>query len=359
MHENMRAFIRERWAGLIEKEQWSQAVQVAELEAEFGKKCGRRAVAVHNGTIALELAARVLKRRTGATHAVVPALTVPMVGWAMKRAGLEVVRADVDEDFLLADPPLVLTEKTIVVMVWTAGIITPRAVRLCQMLRKHGIPVLEDASHAHGSVLACVPPPIPANSACYAGAIGNVAAFSMFSTKVWSCGEGGIVVLNDDDEYRWAMQYANAGKARGTHKVEFEAWNCRMTEMQAVLGLASIRFADQILDERVRLACVYRQAGLPSVQDGVAGLSPSWYKYTVRVPNADKVTALMRTVGGRVTQRTHGPDDFPEGVEGFPMTQQLSETHVNLPLQWCTREEAVKTAGVCSAAIVEAAGRVS
>ncbi|GEM_PF-4867336 len=116
-------------------------------------------------------------------------------------------------------------------------------------------------------------------------------------------------------------QFANAGKKRGSNKVGLDGWNCRPSEIEGVLGLANVRWAEQIIGERILLAEIYRKAGIKSVQDATHGLKSSWYKFTVRVPDADAVTRKIKELAGRVTQRTHGPDDAPPaGKFGFPVS---------------------------------------
>ncbi|GEM_PF-5178282 len=189
-------WIRDAWADLLQKEQWSQANYVFQFEKEFAAFCRReRCVAVSNGTVGLWLAARSLAQKTGARDAIVPAMTVPMVKWAMSQAGLRVREVDVERDFLISssevlkaveDRERTLQAPPLVVVVWTAGIITDRVIQLIAKLKEKGVPVLEDASHAHGASFEDVK-----GNVSRAGQFGDLAVFSMFSSKVLSMGEGG------------------------------------------------------------------------------------------------------------------------------------------------------------------------
>lgn len=340
--EPMRTEIAAGWANLLAKEQWSQAENVFAFEKEAAAASNRkRGVAVHNGTLAIELAARSLAKKHGCKYAIAPMLTVPMVRWALERAGLQVRQHDVTPSFLMDRLDLDAVGKdTLLVMVWTAGIITDAAVQLVDDARARGIPVLEDASHAHGAVFEDVKGRLR-----LAGEFGDMAAMSYFSTKVLAAGEGGVILTDDEEAAGDLERYANAGKRRGSNKVELvDAWNCRMTEMQAVVGRAFLKHATDVIDDRARLASMYMQMGLKPVQ-AFPALTSSWYKFTMRVKDADKFTAQLKELGGRVTQRTHGPDDAPpDGKYDGPVAQTLANGHVNLPTAWTTPVEAAKIA---------------
>ena len=121
------------------------------------------------------------------------------------------------------------------------------------------------------------------------------------------------MVLDDEEMAEWIRRYANAGKARSSLCVEMpDAWNVRMTEMQAVLGLSCLRFWDDMRARRARIAQIYRDAGIPCVQDEVEGLRPTSYSVTCSRLRRGAAMREIRARGGRTTARTHGPDENGE-----------------------------------------------
>ena len=133
-----------------------------------------------------------------------------------------------------------------------------------------------------------------------------------------------------------------------------DAWNVRMTEMQAVLGLSCLRFWDDMRARRARIAQIYRDAGIPCVQDEVEGLRPTWYKYTVRVSDAEGAMREIRARGGRTTARTHGPDENGGRPFGLPGADRLAHRHISLPTAWIDTDEAERLAiAVISSGVVQ------
>lgn len=340
MNAEQREWVRTRWDKILDAEQFSQGPMVEEFEQLFAAWTKRKhAVAVSNGTVALELALRAMSETVGlrTKRVAAPALTVPMVHWAIEKAGLECVKFDSDRTFLIDHRAVTQAAETLgaVLFVWTAGIMTREGAEAIKTLRGWGIPVLEDASHAHGCML----------DGKIAGSFGDVAVFSMYGTKVLPTGEGGVVVTDNDAIADWVRRYANAGKKRNDLFIGMQpAWNCRMTEMQAALGSSYVTFAKQVIGERQKLAAVYREHGLVSVQDAMPGLESSYYKFTVMTPDADRVIADMKKVGARTTQKTHGLDDTAGKPFGFPVADLLAASHVNPPTGFCTIEAAHKSA---------------
>ena len=330
-------WIREHLAVVVETEQFSQATFVERFEREFAAFIGRRhALAVNSGSAALELGMRALVRRQQVRRAVYPSLTVPMVPWAFARAGVTPIATDVTDGFLPDATAFAeqAREAGCGAVVWTAGLMSMSLIEAIRQLRAEGIPILEDASHAHGCALRGI----------IAGSLGDIAAFSLYSTKVMTCGEGGMLVTDDDDIAAWVRQFGNQGKPRGSLRVEMEGWNCRMTEMQAVVGASCLHFWPQMLAARDEIAQCYADAGIRSVQREVCDLRPSWYRSTVRVADADVAIATIRAAGGRTSARTHSRDDNQGRPFGWPGADRLANGHISLPTAWVDLAEAERIA---------------
>ncbi len=89
------------------------------------------------------------------------------------------------------------------VVVHIGGVITPRIRELRAICDAAGIPLIEDAAHAHGSTLDGRP----------AGSFGLAASFSFYPTKVITSGEGGMIATDDDRIDAEARIYRDQGKA--------------------------------------------------------------------------------------------------------------------------------------------------
>src|SRR5262249_46653293 len=116
--------------------------------------------------------------------------------------GGTVVFADVDPETLCLDPADVerrVTSRTrAIVVVHYLGYPADMD-RLMDVARRHGIRVVEDASHAHGTLY----------KGKLVGTFGDVAAYSMMSSKAFAIGEGGMLLTNDREIYERAIAFGH------------------------------------------------------------------------------------------------------------------------------------------------------
>jgi len=241
------------------------------------------AVAVSSGTAALEIILRTLD--VAGRDVIVPANTFAATAFAVLRAGGRPVFADVDADTFALSPDTVraaLTDTTAaVVHVHIGGLIAPDTAELSALCDEHGIALVEDAAHAHGSTLA----------GKHAGSFGVAAAFSFYPTKVITSGEGGMIVTSDErirDEARTYRDQGKAGFAANLHVREGYAW--RLSELHAATGLVHLRHLDEFVATRQRVAARYadglRNLGALTPLPVPARTSSNYYKYIVMLADA-------------------------------------------------------------------------
>lgn len=128
--------------------------------------------------------------------------------------------------------------------------------RLLEIGQRHGIPVIEDAAEAIGSVY----------HGRRAGSIGRFGAFSFHGTKTITTGEGGIFVTEDDDLFERVLTLSNHGRARGQKKQfwpDVVGFKYKMSNIQAAIGCAQMERVDELID---RKRTIFR-----NYADGVAG----------------------------------------------------------------------------------------
>ncbi len=124
--------------------------------------------------------------------------------------------------------------------------------------KRHGIPVIEDAAEAIGSIW----------HGRRAGSIGIFGAFSFHGTKTLTTGEGGIFVTNDDALYERVLTLSNHGRARGETRQfwpETIGYKYKMSNLQAAIGCAQMERAQELIAGKRRVFEYYRTAlsGLP------------------------------------------------------------------------------------------------
>lgn len=215
------------------------------FENEFADWSGcAYAVAVANGTLALELALRALGIGPGDEVVVTPRTFVASAS-CIVTLGAVPVFAEVDRDSqnITAETiKAVLTPRTkAVICVHLAGWpcdMDP----IMALAEQHGLKVVEDCAQAHGARYHGRP----------VGSIGHVAAWSFCQDKIMTTGgEGGMVTTQDEALWRAMWAYKDHGKSYetvyGDHPPGFR-WlhesfgsNWRMIEMEAVIGRIQLR----------------------------------------------------------------------------------------------------------------------
>lgn len=285
-----------------------------EFEKEFAAWAGtRHAVALANGTLALDVALKALGIGPGDEVVVTPRTFIASISCVVN-AGATPVFADVEADsgnLSAVTIAKVLTPKTkAIICVHFAG--WPCDMDAIMALAEtHGLKVIEDCAQAHGAQY----------KGRSVGSIGHVGAWSFCQDKIMTTGgEGGMVTTNDEVLWRAMWSFKDHGKSYAAvyereHAPGFR-WlhesfgtNWRMLEMQAVIGRIQLqrmagwtatrtRYAEQIW-----AACRSHSAlHVPEVPANVQHAHYKCYAY-VRPEqlaagwNRDRIVAAINALG--------------------------------------------------------------
>ncbi|MET8994902.1 3-amino-5-hydroxybenzoate synthase [Amycolatopsis sp. Hca4] len=236
----------------LEQGQWWRmgGDEVNSFEREFAAHHGAaHALAVTNGTHALELALQVMGVGPG-TEVIVPAFTFISSSQAAQRLGAVTVPVDVDAATYNIDPEAVaaaVTPRTRAIMpVHMAGLIADMDA-LAKISADTGIPLLQDAAHAHGARW----------QGKRVGELDSIATFSFQNGKLMTAGEGGAVVFpeGETEKYETAFLRHSCGRPRDDRRYfhKIAGSNMRLNEFSAsVLRAQLARLDEQIAvrDER-------------------------------------------------------------------------------------------------------------
>lgn len=116
---------------------------------------------------------------------------------------------------------------------------------------RHGIPVIEDAAEAVGSVYY----------GKRAGSMGRFGAFSFHGTKTITTGEGGMFVTNDPELFEQVLTLSNHGRARGQIKQfwpDMVGYKYKMSNIQAAIGCAQMQRIEILIHEKRRIFMMYK-----------------------------------------------------------------------------------------------------
>lgn len=252
--------------------------ETREFEKDFASWCGtEHAVALANGTLALDVALKALGIGPGDEVVVTPRTFIASISCVVC-AGAVPVFADVEADsgnVSARTIATVLTPRTrAVICVHLAGWpcdMDP----IMALAAQHGLTVIEDCAQAHGARYKGRP----------VGSIGHVGAWSFCQDKIMTTGgEGGMVTTNDEALWRAMWSFKDHGKSyeavyERQHPPGFR-WlhesfgtNWRMLEMQAVIGRIQLRRMNDWASKRKANAAKLAVALAPfSVDSGIVRL---------------------------------------------------------------------------------------
>lgn len=262
------------------------------FEEEFAAYVGtRHAVAVANGSVALELALHTLGVEVG-DEVVTTCRSFIATASSIVMCGARPVFADVDpvsQNLTAETISRVLTPRTKAIIVvhlagWPCDMDS-----ILELARKRGIRVIEDCAQAHGA----------AYKGRKVGSLGDIGAFSFCQDKIMTTGgEGGMITLND--EYLWKRAWAFKDHGRSYDAVYHRQhppgfrWlhdsfgtNWRMTEMQGTLGRWGLSQLEDWLAKRRNNARLlsenFRQIEELRVVEPPDHVEHAYYKYYVFV----------------------------------------------------------------------------
>lgn len=124
--------------------------------------------------------------------------------------------------------------------------------RLLAIGEKYGIPIIEDAAEAIGSVY----------HGQSAGTMGAFGTFSFHGTKTITTGEGGMFVTNDSDLYKRVLTLSNHGRASDQIKQfwpDMIGFKYKLSNIQAAIGCAQMERIDSLILRKREILRIYRE----------------------------------------------------------------------------------------------------
>jgi dTDP-4-amino-4,6-dideoxygalactose transaminase len=157
---------------------------------------------------------------------------------------------------------------------------------LAALAQRHGLLLVEDAAQAHGAALGGRP----------VGSFGEVAAFSFYPTKNMTTGEGGMVVVDNQQTARRLRLLRNQGM-EVRYQNEIVGFNARMTDIAAAIGRVQLRrlpeWNRRRRDNARELDGLLKSVQIPVVSKGAVHV---YHQYTVRCTDRE---GLLRKLGER------------------------------------------------------------
>lgn len=333
MHTALAVEINAAVQAVLESGWYILGGQVQAFETAFAGYHGvRHAIAVANGTDAIELALRAHGIGPGDEVITVAHTAMPTVT-AIERAGATPVLVDILPDTYTMNPAAAeaaMTPRTRAIIPvhlygHPAHIDTIRAVA-----KRHGLLLLEDCAQSHGAT----------HNGQLTGTFGQIAAFSFYPTKnLGAYGDAGAILTNDDAIAAKLRRLRNYGQETRYHNAH-RGVNSRMDDLQAAILGVKLRYLDAHNTVRRQLAAAY-DAALAGVTLPVElpDAQHVYHLYVVRLARRDALRDHLEANGIQTTihypvpihrQPSHADLGYAEGA--LPVTEACAREIVSLPL---------------------------
>lgn len=334
-HQNIRNEINAAIQGVLDRGDFILGNDVTKFEEEFAAYCGTKyAIGVDNGLSALELSLRAFGIGPG-DEVIVPAHTFVASAAAITFAGATPVFVDVDSETLNIDPERIeeaITPHTKAIIPVHIYGLPANMQMILDLAKKFNLKVVEDACQAHGA----------SYNGQHAGSIGDAASFSFYPTKnLGACGDGGIVTTNDAKVAETIRSLRNCGQtSKNVH--ELEPFNRRLDSIQAAILRVKLRYLDQWIESRRKLATHYTKllkdanVRLPAEPQGYQSV---YHLYVIRSQNRDALQSHLneRGIGTAIHYPTpvHLQPFFSNGKDRrgeFPIAEKICNEILSLPM---------------------------
>ncbi len=328
----------------------TQGPRVQELEEKFAAYTGAKyAVAVSNCTTALHLT--MIVSGVGAGDEVIcPSMSYIATANSIKYVGATPVFADVISETYnmdVADAERKITPRTkAILLVHQIGMPADIDAFLA-LCKKHNLVLIEDAACAIGS----------AYKGKKIGVHSDLVCFSFHPRKVISTGDGGMITTNNEAHYnrmkllRQHGMSVNAGVRHSSSKIIFEdhvevAYNYRLTDIQAAVGIHQLAKLDWIVNERRKIAEAYAKAfadiSFIRLPKESANDFTNWQSYSIYIkPESpikrnDLMQALLNegVASRRGVMTTHRETAYKTACEGvsLPVSEDACDNSIIIPL---------------------------
>jgi len=283
---------------------------VQELQARLAEYLGvKNIVLVANGTIALEIAYRLLKLEG---EVITTPFSFVATTSSLVSNGLKPIFADIDSNSLNIDPKNIevcITKNTSAIVPVHVFGNACKVEDIEKIADKYNLKVIYDAAHAFGenfkgqSLLN----------------YGDVSTISFHATKMFHSIEGGALIINDDRLVQDAKYLINFG-IDGPESVKALGTNAKMNEFEAAMGLCVLDDIESIKDERKQLYERYYNAldGVVETQVKHENCTNNYAYFPVLFKNEQQLLRVRKTLNDNgINPRRY----FYPSLDTLPYTQ--------------------------------------
>lgn len=307
---------------------------VEEFEKRFAALHGyKHGIAVSNGTCSIFLSLKALDIGPG-DEVLVPGFAFIAAINMVLEVGATPIMVDIVKETMLMDPEEIkkkIGPRTKAILpVHTYGNVCDMT-EIREIADNHKLYVLEDVAEAIFSKY----------NGKYAGTFSEISSFSFQTTKTITTGEGGMILTNSDEWNSKMRKLRSHGMGGKKYWHEGVAYNFRLTNLQAAIGLAQFENLEKIIAERKRLNTKFKNA-----LSKIDSISLQFYKDQVdpvvwafpivlkpgHKHNRDEVMSILESKGIEVRPGFYTPNELPNyRTEYLENCDYIAKNTLSLP----------------------------
>ena len=258
--------VNEPLVGEKEKEYLLECIETAwissegpflkKLETEFAAYTGQKyASCVANGTVALDLAIKVLKEKYNwqdGDEVIMPSFTIISTAQCCVYHNIKPIFIDSEPLTWNMDVNKVeaaITPKTRAIMVVHLYGLPTQMDKILELAKKYNLKVIEDTAQAHGLRYK--------DKVC--GSMSDISTFSFYANKHIAAGEGGMIMTSDEELLEKIKYYKNLAYSKDRFVHYDLGWNYRMSNLPAAVAYASFERLDESIARKKRMGAMYNE----------------------------------------------------------------------------------------------------
>jgi len=329
----------------------SMGKRVSKLENKLARYTGNPyAIAVSNGTVALDLALKVLEIGPE-DEVILPAVSYISTLNVVVYQRATPVFADIEEESFTIDPSQIerkISPQTKCIITMDYSGFAADYLKIEQLAARTGIPVIQDGAQSLGGTYQGRP-------LCSQGKLSTT---SFHIAKAMTTVEGGMVFCRDDKLAKKLKIMRNQGE-NPEHKYQhiMLGYNYRLSDLHAAIGLVQFRKLESILRKRAHIAELYEkmlhEAAIRGLRvfKGKPGNKPARFLFPILVPERDKLAQYLDQKGietricysmALYEQPFCKKYEWSKNIYDCPVAEKLSRQVINLPVYHTLNEEQIQ-----------------
>lgn len=297
----------------------------------------KHAIALTNGTMALFASLVALGIQPG-DEVLIPNITFVATANAVILAGAKPVLCEVKADTITIDikkAHQLINEKTkVIIPVHLYG----QSADMDEVLafaKKYSLKVLEDAAQGVGVYF----------NGKHTGTFGDVGILSYYGNKTITCGEGGVVLTDDDELAKSVYRLKNHGRdVKGTFIHETIGYNFAFTEMQAAIGISQMKKLPKIIEKKREIHDLYEKELAEINEFKIVHLDsrvmPVFWFTSFLCDDSDKLAEYLKTFGIQTRkffyplhlQPCYSDKKYIDNIDdNFSLSEEIYKKGISLP----------------------------